>query len=107
MRKKLTLGDFRTTVRLFNDNIPTYARHVSKLRDNYKVRGKKQTFWSKRNTDSVCKHVNTFKNARAALVGKPNFFVSAASENSAGSLCRSTTERARGAGGDVVHGVRM
>ncbi len=68
---------------------------------------RKQTFWSKRNTNSVCKHVDAFEDARAALIRKLNFLVSATGENGAGSLRRSTTERARRAGGDVVHGVGM
>jgi hypothetical protein len=33
----------------------------------YKVRERKQTFWPKRNTDSVCKHVDAFEDARTAL----------------------------------------
>jgi hypothetical protein len=64
-----------------------------------------QTFWPKRNTNSVCKHVNALENARAALVGKLNFLVGAAGENSASGLRGSTTERAGGARGDVMHGV--
>jgi hypothetical protein len=32
MTKKLTLGDFGTTIRLLDDNVPTYTRHVSKPR---------------------------------------------------------------------------
>lgn len=103
----LTLGDFGTTERLLDDNVPTYTRHVSNpgKTTNYKSRKREQTFWSKRNTDSVCKHVDAFEDARAALVGKPNFLVGTAGENGAGSFRRSTTECARRAGSDVVHGV--
>ena len=72
-----------------------------------KASKRKRTFWSKRNTDSVCKHVNAFEDARATLVRKLNFLVSATGENGTGSLRRSTTERTRRAGGDVVHGVEM
>jgi hypothetical protein len=28
-KERLTFGDFGTTVRLFDDNVPAYARHVS------------------------------------------------------------------------------
>ena len=31
-KKGLTLGDFGSTVRLLDDNVPAYARHVSKPR---------------------------------------------------------------------------
>jgi hypothetical protein len=30
----------------------------------------KRTFWPKRNTDSVCKHVNAFKDFCVALIGE-------------------------------------
>jgi hypothetical protein len=86
---------------------PTTDTSANPRENNHKARDRKQTFWSKRNTDSVCKHINAFEDARAALVGKLNFLVSATGENGAGSLRRSTTERARRAGGDVMHGVGM
>ena len=66
--------------------------------------GEEQTFRPKRNTNSVCKHVNTLEDARAALVGKLNFLVGAAGEDSASGLRGSTTERAGGARRDVMHG---
>jgi hypothetical protein len=37
-KEKLTLGDFGTTERLLDDNIPTYTRHVSKPRENNHTR---------------------------------------------------------------------
>jgi hypothetical protein len=82
-------------------------QQTKKRKKSRKARERKQTFWSKRNTDSICKHVDAFEDACAALVRKLNFLVSTAGENGAGSLRRSTTERARRAGGDVVHGVGM
>ena len=81
------------------------TRQQTKEKRITRARKRKQTFWSKRNTDSVCKHVDAFEDACAALVRKLNFLVSAAGENGAGSLRRSTAERARRAGGDVVHDV--
>jgi hypothetical protein len=67
--------------------------------------GEERTFRPKRNTDSVCKHVNALEDARAALVGKLNFLVGAAGEDGASGLRGSTTERAGGARRDVMHGV--
>lgn len=84
---------------------PTRDTSANQGKNNHKPRERKQTFRSKRNTDSACKHVDAFEDACAALVRKLNFLVSTAGENGAGSLRRSTTERARRAGGDVVHGV--
>ena len=102
-RGSLTFGDFGTTERLFDDNVPTFARHVSK--PTRSATGKGQTFRPKRNTDSVCKHVDALEDARTTLVGKLNFLVGATGENGASGLRGSTTERAGGAGRDVMHGV--
>jgi hypothetical protein len=107
-KASLTFGDFGTTERLFDDNVPTYARHVSKTnaspRKVHRER-KTQTFRSKRNTDSVCKHVDALEDASAALVGKLNFLVGAAGEDGASGLRGCTTERTGGARRDVMHGV--
>jgi len=63
------------------------------------------TFRSKRNTNSVCKHVNALEDARAALVGKLNFLVGATREDGASGLRGRTAESAGGARRDVMHGV--
>ena len=104
--ERLTFCDFGTAVRLFDDNVPTLraTRQHTKTRQ---AQIKSKTFWPKRNTDSVCKYVDAFENARAALIRELNFLVDAASENGASSPGRSTTERARGRRSDVMHGVGM
>ena len=64
----------------------------------------KQTFRPKRNTDSVCKHVNAIEDARAGLVGELDFLVGTASQNRASGLSGSATEGTRRRRRDVMHG---
>ena len=64
----------------------------------------KRTFRPKRNTDSVCKHVNAIEDARASLVGELDFLVGTASQYRASSLSGSATESTRRRRRDVMHG---
>jgi hypothetical protein len=107
MEKRLTLGDFGSTERLFDDNVPAYSRHVSNQDATTGATKSEQTFRPKRNTDSVCKHVNAFEDARAALVGELDFLVGTAGQNRASGLSGSATESTRRRRRDVMHGVGM
>jgi hypothetical protein len=67
----------------------------------------KRTFRPKRDTDSVCKHVNAFEDARAALVGESDFLVGTAGQHRASGLSGSATKSTRRRRRDVMHGVEM
>jgi len=84
---------------------PTRDTSANQRATDKSALGEEQTFRPKRNTNSVCKHVNALEDARAAFVGKLNFLVGAAGEDGASGLRGSTTERAGGARRDVMHGV--
>ena len=95
MQKGLTLGDFGSTERLFDDNVPAYSRHVSNQDATTGATESEQTFRPKRNTDSVCKHVNAFEDACAALVGELDFLVCTAGQNRANGFSGSATKSTR------------
>lgn len=89
-----TLGNFRTTIRLLNDDI-TACKVLSGQELTRQRRRSTLTLRSQSHTDSVRKDVDTLENACSALVRKLDLLVRPADQRGFACFRGSTTERPR------------